>query len=114
MNSSLFIDPSLCRTCGQCCSYFEIWYSKSWDKITLSEMQRFQALARIGDKITIHEVDDGYWLRFNVPCKHLVQDDDGLYSCAIYDNPERPLLCQHFPYDTSTERDCPHLSEGDA
>ncbi|MBP2147229.1 Fe-S-cluster containining protein [Methanofollis sp. W23] len=115
MNSSPYIDPAHCRTCGECCKYFEVWYSKDNDPLVLSEIQRFQMLDGIGDKITIHEEEGGYWLRFNFPCKHLRQNSDtGLYSCAIYDSPDRPLLCRHFPYDNSTERDCPHMIGGDA
>lgn len=112
MNSSRYIDPTICRTCGQCCQYFEVWYPKDSNPIILSEMQRFKALAFIGDKISIREEKLGYWLRFNIPCKHLRQNSDsGLFSCAIYNSPDRPLLCQHFPYWDSTGRDCPHIKE---
>ena len=112
MNTSPRIDPHLCRTCGECCKHFEVWYGKHADPIVLSEMQRFKALAGIGNKITIIEETRGYWLRFNFPCEHLRQNSGtGIYSCAIYDSPNRPLLCQLFPYDNSTERDCPHIRE---
>lgn len=109
MNSSPHIDPHLCRTCGDCCKRLDIWYAKDSHPIQLSEMQRIMMLADIGDKISIHDAGDGWWLRFNVPCRHLTQDDAGTYSCDIYDSLARPLLCQHFPYAESTTEDCPHM-----
>jgi Fe-S-cluster containining protein len=112
MNTSPRIDPRLCRSCGECCKYFEIWYGDDYPSVALSEMQRFKALADIGKRISIHKVKGGYWLRFDFPCRHLVQGGDGRYSCAIYDSPNRPLLCQLFPHPGSTKRDCPHIDEG--
>jgi Fe-S-cluster containining protein len=107
-NLSLYIDPETCRSCGECCKNFEIAYDKDLDPIILSEMHRFQMLRGIGKKITIQEEDGMYWLVFNFPCEHL-RKVNGRYSCAIYNSPDRPLLCRHFPYKNSTTQDCPDL-----
>lgn len=105
MNSSPWVDPTLCRTCGVCCKYFEVAYPQKASRLYLSEIPRFQMLAKIGDYITTREDGDTTWLRFNIPCRYLVEGE-GHYSCAIYDSPERPLLCLQYPYREST--DCPH------
>jgi len=110
-NLSPHIDPETCRSCGECCKNFEIAYDKDLDPIFLSEMRRLQMLRGIGKKITIREEEDVYWLVFNFPCEHL-RKVNGRYSCAIYNSPDRPLLCRHFPYHNSTTRDCPHLDGG--
>jgi len=104
-NKSPRIDPEKCRSCGECCKYFEIWYGKDLDEDLLSEMQRFRMLRGIGKKITIKEEENGYWLVFNFPCEHL-RKVNGRYSCAIYYSPDRPSLCRGYPWPGST--DCPH------
>jgi len=31
------------------------------------------------------------------PCKHLINNGDGTFTCAIYDKPERPRICVECP-----------------
>ena len=107
-NESPRIDPAVCRTCGECCKYFEIGYERDCDPLVLSEMARFQMLRGIGKKITVREDAGGYWLRVNFPCEHL-RKLNGRYSCAIYDSLDRPLMCRHYPHPEST--DCPHATD---
>lgn len=107
VNESPRIDPAVCRTCGECCKYFEIGYSRDCEPLVLSEIARFRMLSGIGKKITVREDEDGIWLRFNFPCKHL-RKANGRYSCAIYNSPDRPLLCRLYPHPDST--DCPHAT----
>ena len=112
MNRSPFIDPELCRRCGACCKSFEIDYSRNLDPIDLSEIERIKALAEFGDRVTTREDGDTVSLVINIPCKYLVEEN-GLYSCRVYDDPERrPLMCEHFPYANSSATDCPHMQRG--
>lgn len=102
-----------CAGCGRCCEKFEIWYPPAdgslHTDIVRSEIRRFQMLKDIGDKITVRDDERcGTWLVFNIPCRHLNPDK----TCAIYDSPDRPLLCRHFPYPDSLPVDCPHMREG--
>ena len=60
---------------------------------------------RIGDSITSRDDGDVTWLEFHFPCKHLQSDK----TCAIYNDPNRPLLCRRFPYPNSTVKDCPKV-----
>ena len=108
MNESGLIDPATCRTCGRCCQYFEIGYQRDSSEFFLSEIARFQALKGLGDALTIRDEPDTIWLRFNIPCKYLVEES-GIFSCSVYDSSERPLMCQRFPYPDSTPEDCPHM-----
>jgi len=55
VNESPRIDPAVCRTCGECCKYFEIGYEHDCDPLILSEIARFQMLSGIGKQITIRE-----------------------------------------------------------
>ena len=108
-NLSRNIDLTDCEKCGgQCCKYFEIWYSDNGGRIQQSEMKRFMALKNIGDKFEMLRDNShgGYWLRVNDPCKYLTEDN----KCSIHESEDRPLLCRLFPYPNSTKRDCPYMS----
>ena len=107
MNSSPWVDPEVCRTCGECCKQFEIAYNKSCSKLYLSEIDRFQALSGIGTKITTREEEEWIWVVFHFPCRYLMENG-GKYACAVYDSDLRPDLCQHFPYRDSTLENCPN------
>jgi len=111
MNRSPFIDPELCRSCGACCKTFEIEYARSMDPIDLSEIDRLRALAEFGDRITTREDGETISLVIDIPCRHLVEEA-GRYSCRVYDDPCRPLMCEHFPYGASSLADCPHMRRG--
>lgn len=114
MNRSPYIDPELCRRCGQCCTTFEIEYARDWDPVELSEIDRIRALAGIGDRISVREDETTIALVFEIPCRYLVEED-GLYACSVYDDPERrPLMCEHYPYAHTTRADCPHVRGGRA
>ncbi len=109
-NLSMWIASEDCAGCGRCCEVFETWYPAPDGTLNTaiqrSEIQRLQMLAEIGDRITTRENEDGStWLIFNVPCRYLNEDK----TCAIYDSPERPLLCRYFPYPESTPEDCPRM-----
>lgn len=112
-NLSKRVTSDDCKGCGRCCEVFEIWYPPAdgslQTDIIRSEIQRFRLLAGVGDAITTR--DDhmgGTWLVFNIPCRFLREDK----TCAIYNSPERPLMCRHFPYGDSTRDDCPRLNGG--
>lgn len=107
-NESEFIDPEKCRSCGQCCKHFAIWYSKDCDSVTMSEVDRFALLDN--DKITTGTSPNGNrWVRFDSPCKEL-KKVKGKYTCAVYGDAERPELCKKYPFEES--EDCPHKQEG--
>lgn len=108
-NLSRRVTSGDCKGCGHCCEVFEIWYPPAdgtlQTDIIRSETQRFKLLAGVGDAITTRDDDNGTWLVFNIPCRFLNEDK----TCAIYDSPNRPLLCRHFPYPESSVEDCPRL-----
>lgn len=111
-NKSKHIEPLFCAECGECCRHFDIFYPKGRagdqkNQLLLSEMERFKRLAWMGDMVEQTEVKGGYRLRFNIPCKHLIMDENELLRCEIYDSPERPLLCRLFPYSETTTEECP-------
>jgi Fe-S-cluster containining protein len=102
INLSTRIKSEDCQGCGRCCESFEIWYPKDSPDILLSEIQRFQLLKTIGERITTRKEKDGTWLIFNFPCLKLNSDK----TCSIHENPDRPLLCLMFPYPETTKEDC--------
>lgn len=107
MNTSPYINPDLCRKCGECCEHLDIWYPRRAHALIRSEIDRFKLLKDIGDKISTIEEEDGTWLRFNIPCKFLHKDDEG-YWCEIYsDLQNRPLICMQYPH--SKDDRCPHI-----
>jgi hypothetical protein len=61
-----------------------------------------------GISATIERGENGNWLILNHPCTHLIEEN-GEYSCALYDDPCRPSICARFPYDTTPDWDCPHI-----
>lgn len=101
-NLSTRVTSEDCKGCGRCCEIFEIWYDDACRPSLKSEIQRFQLLVDIGDKITTRKEEGGEWLVFNFPCRHLLPDK----SCAIYESPDRPRLCREFPYLASSKNDC--------
>ena len=109
MNISPYINPELCRDCGECCKHLDIWYSKGSHALIRSEIARFKMLKGIGDKISVIETPDGTWLRFNIPCKHLQKNEEG-YFCQIYSDFRRPLLCRNYPHSRAGYN-CPHIME---
>lgn len=109
MNSSPFINPDKCRTCGECCKKFEMFIPKG-DPIAESQIDRILALGSIGKHCEKRDEGDEWALVFHSWCSHLAHNGRGVYSCKIYDSPERPLLCQHFPFANSTKADCQHVA----
>jgi Fe-S-cluster containining protein len=107
VNSSAWVDPADCRACGECCTYYELAYPKTWKPQALSEVDRLRALEEVGDLHTVREDGDAIYLRFPFRCSFLLEED-GVFSCTVYDNPVRPALCAHFPYRDSPPHHCPH------
>lgn len=105
MNTSSYVDPKNCSSCGLCCKTFQIGYSKKDDKEVLSEVERFKTLDT--DRIMVHEDKEGFWVEFKTPCKHLKTNQEGYY-CEIYEQ-KRPQLCEAYPYKHT--QDCPHKKD---
>jgi len=111
MNESFNIIPEKdCPGCGKCCESFEIAYPNPKEvtvniAVWRSEIDRFKLLLGVGDYVTSRDDGDVTWLEFHFPCRHLKEDK----SCAIYNDPNRPLLCQRFPYPNSTPISCPKV-----
>lgn len=125
MNSDISTPPNIsrriisedCKDCGKCCEVFEIWYPPA-DFPTKTPAEKFELMLKRSELVRIlllsgsedifsvrEDVDGGVWLCFNRPCRHLLPDK----SCAIYESPDRPLICRAFPYPNSTETDCPKI-----
>jgi hypothetical protein len=65
---------------------------------------------QVNVRIEPDEYHDCTWLVFGHPCKHL-DYTDGVYTCKIYNEPQRPPGCAWFPYHDATKEDCPYLIE---
>lgn len=96
MNQSLNINPRICRSCGKCCKWFAIGYSKNEadNPVLFSEIQRFLELQT--EKIFVLEYKDEFAVVFDFPCEYLIIKN-GQYSCKTYTK-NRPLLCAKYPY----------------
>lgn len=113
--SSRIISEVDCLRCGgKCCESFEIAYPNpprhkmtNDDAIWRSEMDRFEMLKGMKDKITRRDEGDVTWLIFHISCKYLLSNG----ICEIYDNPIRPLLCRRFPHPTTTRESCPKVRQ---
>jgi Fe-S-cluster containining protein len=106
-NSSIYVDPQDCRNCGKCCKYMSITYSKKLkftNPLTFSEIDRYRVLQT--DKVTVEEIGDSVVIKLHIPCKYLMHNELYGYYCAIYNDPERPLLCRYYPFKGDV--DCPH------
>ncbi len=110
MNFSPRINPEDCRTCGACCKDFMLYYPGGMDRLKYDEMIRILYCQGIEAHIEPDE-KGGNWLVFDHPCRYLQQDAEGRYSCELYDEPERPLICALFPYEGTTKKDCPHVKD---
>lgn len=108
MNTSPRVDPVNCRTCGQCCKTFRLWYPDGLPREKYDEMIRI--VYSIDIKARIIRVQGGNWLQFDHPCAYL-KFEAGKYSCELYDDPCRPSICAIYPYAETTRDDCPHLIE---
>lgn len=106
-NTSPRVNPDDCRTCGECCKNFMLFYPHGLDRLKYDEMIRLVYLS--GTDVTIELVEGGHWVIFNHPCKYLLQDQGGVYSCDLIDDPARPLICSLFPYPDTPAEYCPHL-----
>ena len=105
MNASPRINPVDCRTCGACCKDYRLWYPDGMHRFKYDDMIRIMYLTGVNARI--ERAEGGNWLIFDHPCKYL-HEADGKYTCLIYDDPARPLICAIFPY---TESDiCPHIT----
>lgn len=106
-NLSNRINPKNCKKCGgTCCKQFWIWYPANADVIKLSEMYRIRMLSGLQDVIEIIKCGGRGWkLLFKIPCIHLTAEG----KCAIYNSPERPMLCRKFPHPGDTPDECPYV-----
>lgn len=105
-NLSKWIIPEVdCTGCGKCCERFTQFYSFENDPVMNSEAQRFMMLEGFGEKMHLEgdTAKQGLWLIIDIPCKHLTADK----RCAIYNSPDRPLLCRKYPH--SGLSDCPKV-----
>lgn len=105
-NLSKRIVPEIdCLNCGKCCERYTMFYSHRNDPVMNSEATRLKMLAGIGDKMHFEGdvAGKGFWLIIDIPCKHLTTEK----RCAIYNTPDRPLLCRKYPHPGLT--DCPKV-----
>ena len=83
-----------CQRCGLCCkSTFFALTDVHYDD-DIKEIGRWAQYH--GVQITRYTVDGIDRLGINIPgeCKFLVKDNDGMYSCAIYE--KRPEICKQY------------------
>ena len=81
----------ICERCGLCCKGYTVWMTnRSFDDDPkgikkLMEYHGIQPIKNAKGELGIHIPGD---------CKHLTQDKDGKYGCAIYET--RPLVCREY------------------
>ena len=70
MNKSKNINPRICRTCGKCCKWFSIFYSKSLILNDNSENKKQEDLAIFSDLQRFLELqtDKIYVIEYNHLC----------------------------------------------
>lgn len=77
----------VCQKCARCCKEFTV--SGFMDEYGFKK--RIDWLC--DEKVTM---DDNFQLHIKIPCS-MLRFNGELYSCAIHEKPERPLLCQDYP-----------------
>ena len=90
MNESPRVNPDDCRTCGECCKNYMLFYPNWWPEDKQYEMIRIAYCKGINATIREDKEAGGHWLIFNHPCQFLI-DDEGIYSCEIYNDPVRDM-----------------------
>lgn len=83
-----------CKQCGQCCQ------TLGWLCIYATEDTLEWIRARDpGIQIVPHEdAEDFFWMAVPYPCKQLIEQDDGRYSCKLHN--EKPYVCKQYPEPT--------------
>lgn len=104
------MEKKQCRRCGACCFVDMIAYVQEED------LRRWHNEGR-DDILHIVKNESGVWAGDHLissrnghsieRCPFLIMDDDGLYSCTIYNT--RPAVCRNF--EPGGSRMCPLYSE---
>jgi len=91
-------NSDLCQKCAKCCKTMWFWTHEFDDFLRYSWLDT--------DLITVESVpstgDDTWRVILHIPCKHLVEHDDGTWSCGVYDR-VRPSYCRTYPNNFLTE-----------
>lgn len=78
-----------CEKCGECCIKYIV-------KISKADIEKIKKLG-YGEFVLWDEHISGFVLKKNDGrCVFLDKDNDGLYSCKIYEN--RPDVCKMYPF----------------
>ncbi len=97
--SKIPIDTKLCRECGECCKVLNFFIANEdgfADRIKFLKTDIF-------DVVEDGCFDNGvkrFRVTINIPCKWLIEHSK-LFRCAIYDDEDRPKLCEEYPYEKS-------------
>ncbi|MCD1294967.1 zinc/iron-chelating domain-containing protein [Methanocella sp. CWC-04] len=85
-----------CNQCGNCCRDFFI--DVNLDQVTDYEFMDYIKWLSCHMNVEV-KVKDHKRRKIEIqvknPCKHLVDNGDGTYSCAIQEN--KPEICRHYP-----------------
>jgi len=83
-----------CRRCGTCCDKTFIFLrdvlskDDSWGVKKYFDAHKIKNITRIMDNI------EYFILILPNSCEHLIKNESGICSCAIYDN--RPEICKNY------------------
>ncbi len=97
-----------CKRCGNCCRDFCIdLHVGGVTDYEFTEYMRWLE-AHVGVKAHIKDFKGrDVELQISSPCKYLVDNEDGTYSCAIHEN--KPDICKRYPeedYGDEISRKC--------
>lgn len=85
-----------CKKCGNCCK--DLYIDVKLSQVTDYEFEDY--LKWINCHVNVNAIVKDFKKReieINIknPCKHLKDNGDGTYSCAIHEN--KPEICRHYP-----------------
>ncbi len=97
-----------CKQCGNCCRDFCIdLHVGGVTDYEFTEYLRWLE-SHVGVSAGIRNFKGrNVELQIKNPCRHLVDNGDGTFSCAIHDN--KPDICKRYPeedYEDDVSRDC--------
>ena len=83
-----------CLQCGQCCRRLG-WLLIYAEEDTLEWIRARDSEIQI---VPDDDVMDYYWISMPYPCQHLVELEDGRFSCDMHDH--KPSICKRYPEPT--------------
>ncbi len=92
---SSLTNENVCKKCASCCKSLAIWVQDSEGMSDRLSFLQSPVISYIRTGIVKHSIE---WLILviNLRCIHL-NENNGIYSCKIWDSSEKPNLCRSYP-----------------